>query len=90
MRRTAFYRRAAAAAFRWWPYPYPEGHDYPADAEHLGYQLDYNTPIAFRTPAARACATNILRRTESPRLLCPGGAAHPPRSATIWSHSSYS
>ena len=25
------------------PYPYPEGRDYPADAEHLGYQLDYNT-----------------------------------------------
>jgi Tfp pilus assembly protein PilF len=24
-------------------YPYPEGRDYPADAEHLGYQLDYNT-----------------------------------------------
>ncbi len=25
------------------PYPYPEGQDYPADAEHLGYQLEYNT-----------------------------------------------
>lgn len=25
------------------PYPYPEGEDYPADAEHLRYQLDYNT-----------------------------------------------
>jgi tetratricopeptide (TPR) repeat protein len=25
------------------PYPYPTGQDYPADAEHLGYQLDYNT-----------------------------------------------
>jgi hypothetical protein len=25
------------------PYPYPEGKDYPADAEHLGYQLEYNT-----------------------------------------------
>jgi Flp pilus assembly protein TadD len=24
-------------------YPYPEGKDYPADAEHLGYQLEYNT-----------------------------------------------
>jgi len=24
-------------------YPYPEGRDYPADAEHLGYQLEYNT-----------------------------------------------
>ena len=25
------------------PYPYPKGRDYPADAEHLGYQLEYNT-----------------------------------------------
>src|SRR5947207_7820623 len=25
------------------PYPYSEGRDYPADAEHLGYQLEYNT-----------------------------------------------
>ena len=25
------------------PYPYPDGRDYPADAEHLGYQLEYNT-----------------------------------------------
>jgi len=25
------------------PYPYPNGRDYPADAEHLGYQLEYNT-----------------------------------------------
>jgi len=25
------------------PYPYPWGKDYPADAEHLGYQLEYNT-----------------------------------------------
>src|SRR5712691_1654200 len=25
------------------PYPYPQGSDYPADAEHLGYQLEYNT-----------------------------------------------
>jgi Tfp pilus assembly protein PilF len=25
------------------PYPYPEGKDYPADVEHLGYQLEYNT-----------------------------------------------
>jgi len=25
------------------PYPYPEGSDYPADLEHLGYQLEYNT-----------------------------------------------
>jgi hypothetical protein len=24
-------------------YPYPEGKDYPADAEHLRYQLEYNT-----------------------------------------------
>ena len=25
------------------PYPYPEDRDYPSDAEHLGYQLEYNT-----------------------------------------------
>jgi hypothetical protein len=25
------------------PYPYREGKDYPADAEHLAYQLEYNT-----------------------------------------------
>jgi tetratricopeptide (TPR) repeat protein len=25
------------------PYPYPVGRDYPSDAEHLNYQLDYNT-----------------------------------------------
>jgi Tfp pilus assembly protein PilF len=25
------------------PYPYPRGRDYPADAEHLGYQLEFNT-----------------------------------------------
>jgi hypothetical protein len=25
------------------PYPYPEGKVYPTDAEHLNYQLDYNT-----------------------------------------------
>jgi len=25
------------------PYPYPEGQEYPGDAEHLGYQLEYNT-----------------------------------------------
>jgi hypothetical protein len=24
-------------------YPYPAGKDYPADAEHQQYQLDYNT-----------------------------------------------
>jgi hypothetical protein len=24
-------------------YPYPDGQQYPADAEHLNYQLDYNT-----------------------------------------------
>jgi Tfp pilus assembly protein PilF len=33
------------------PYPYPEGKDYPADAEHLGYQLEYNTrPRSERMP----------------------------------------
>ncbi len=25
------------------PYPYPEGKDYPADTDHLSYQLEYNT-----------------------------------------------
>jgi Tfp pilus assembly protein PilF len=25
------------------PYPYPQGKDYPGDAEHLQYQLEYNT-----------------------------------------------
>jgi tetratricopeptide (TPR) repeat protein len=25
------------------PYPYAPGEDYPSDAEHLGYELDYNT-----------------------------------------------
>jgi Tfp pilus assembly protein PilF len=25
------------------PYPYPEGKDYPADPQHLRYQLEYNT-----------------------------------------------
>jgi hypothetical protein len=33
------------------PYPYPAGADYPADAEHLGYQLEYNTrPRSDRLP----------------------------------------
>ncbi len=33
------------------PYPYPEGRDYPGDAEHLGYQLEYNTrPRSERLP----------------------------------------
>jgi hypothetical protein len=25
------------------PYPYPAGQEYPGDAQHLGYQLEYNT-----------------------------------------------
>jgi len=25
------------------PYPYPQGKEYPEDADHLGYQLDFNT-----------------------------------------------
>jgi Tfp pilus assembly protein PilF len=25
------------------PYPYPEGKEYPTDADHLGYEFDYNT-----------------------------------------------
>ncbi len=34
------------------PYPYPPGAEYPADAEHLGYQLDYNTrPRSDRLPS---------------------------------------
>ena len=33
------------------PYPYPEGKDYPADVEHLDYQLEYNTrPRSDRMP----------------------------------------
>jgi Tfp pilus assembly protein PilF len=33
------------------PYPYPVGKEYPADAEHLEYQLDYNTrPRSDRLP----------------------------------------
>jgi Flp pilus assembly protein TadD len=33
------------------PYPYPPGAEYPADAEHLGYQLEYNTrPRSDRLP----------------------------------------
>jgi Tfp pilus assembly protein PilF len=33
------------------PYPYPLGSEYPADAEHLGYQLEYNTrPRSDRLP----------------------------------------
>ena len=32
-------------------YPYPEGREYPADAEHLKYQLEYNTrPRSERMP----------------------------------------
>ena len=32
-------------------YPYPEGKEYPADAEHLDYQLEYNTrPRSDRMP----------------------------------------
>jgi hypothetical protein len=33
------------------PYPYPAGKDYPADAEHQEYQLEYNTrPLSERLP----------------------------------------
>jgi Flp pilus assembly protein TadD len=33
------------------PYPYPMGEEYPADSEHLGYQLEYNTrPRSDRLP----------------------------------------
>jgi hypothetical protein len=35
------------------PYPYPEGKEYPADGEHLGYQLEYNTRTrSDRMPAS--------------------------------------
>ncbi len=35
------------------PYPYPVGSDYPADTEHLGYQLEYNTrPRSERMPSS--------------------------------------
>jgi Flp pilus assembly protein TadD len=35
------------------PYPYPEGKDYPADDEHLKYQLEYNTrPRSDRMPSS--------------------------------------
>jgi tetratricopeptide (TPR) repeat protein len=27
----------------WMAYPYPQTHGYPADADHLGYEFDYNT-----------------------------------------------
>jgi Tfp pilus assembly protein PilF len=34
------------------PYPYPSGKEYPADADHLNYQLDYNTrPRSDRLPS---------------------------------------
>jgi tetratricopeptide (TPR) repeat protein len=33
------------------PYPYPEGRDYPMDADHLGYEFEYNTrPRSDRMP----------------------------------------
>ena len=37
--------RLALRAFRIYmkPYPYAAGEEYPSDAAHLGYQLDYNT-----------------------------------------------
>ena len=35
------------------PYPYPEGKEYPVDAEHLSYQLEYNTrPRSDRLPSS--------------------------------------
>jgi Flp pilus assembly protein TadD len=34
------------------PYPYPDGDEYPADAEHLYYELDYNTrPRSGKLPS---------------------------------------
>jgi len=45
------------------PYPYPEGKDYPSDAEHLKYQLEYNT----RTRSGRMPASLRYQYSTSPR-----------------------
>ena len=46
------------------PYPYPDGEDYPADDDHLGYQLKYNTrPRSDRLP-------QDLRYHYQPNLEC--------------------
>jgi len=45
------------------PYPYPEGKDYPGDAEHLKYQLEYNT----RTRSNRMPPSLRYQYANSPR-----------------------
>ncbi|HKE35676.1 MAG TPA: FG-GAP-like repeat-containing protein [Candidatus Acidoferrum sp.] len=44
-------------------YPYPEGRDYPRDAEHLKYQLEYNT----RTRSHRMPPSLRYQYPDSPR-----------------------
>ncbi|PYT62042.1 MAG: hypothetical protein DMG35_08295, partial [Acidobacteria bacterium] len=45
------------------PYPYPEGKEYPGDAEHLKYQLEYNT----RTRSDRMPPSLRYQYSTSPR-----------------------
>jgi len=45
------------------PYPYPEGKEYPGDAEHLKYQLEYNT----RTRSDRLPPSLRYQYSTSPR-----------------------
>ena len=45
------------------PYPYPEGKDYPSDAQHLKYQLEYNT----RTRSDRMPPSLRYQDSDSPR-----------------------
>ena len=45
------------------PYPYPAGKDYPADAEHLKYQLEYNT----RTRSDHMPASLRYQYPDAPR-----------------------
>ncbi len=67
------------------PYPYPAGTNYPTDADHQNYLLNYNTrPVA--DPAAPPTASNTLGnlrpypRTQFRMLyrgVPPPGAAAP-------------
>ena len=45
------------------PYPYPGGRDYPSDAEHLNYQLNYNT----RTRSDRMPPSLRYQYPDAPR-----------------------
>jgi Tfp pilus assembly protein PilF len=45
------------------PYPYPQGKEYPGDAEHLKYQLEYNT----RTRSDRMPPSLRYQYSASPR-----------------------